>query len=207
MNRIHIILLVCAWGVLFAQTSTKPSKLSSTKNSVQFEIQQKEELLHRCNRLENDLKILLQQPPEDKEIMQVLTARGELAETTEKLKIANERQALLAEEVNTLINGELSQQEQNEYRKCKLVLTEIANIQTKLAARCKTMNQRIGNYLRAVPPPASVTLSCGLKLKLMKRTSDCAPFYVSDVVSKFLADSVLTKEATTSDQSVLANRT
>ena len=207
MNRIHIILLVCVWGVLFAQTSTKPSKLSSTKNSVQFEIQQKEELLRRCNRLENDLKILLQQPPEDKEIMQVLTARSELAETTEKLKIANERQALLAEEVNTLINSEISQQEQNEYRKCKLVLTEIANMQTKLAARCKAMNQRIGTYLRAIPPPTTVTLSCGLKLNLMKRTSDCAPFYVSDLVSKFLADSTLTKEATTSDQSVHANLT
>ena len=205
MNRIHIILLVCAWGVLFAQTSTKPSKLSSTKNSVQFEIQQKEELLRRCNRLENDLKILLQQPPEDKEIMQVLTVRSELAETSDKLKSANERQALLAEEVNALINGEVSQQEQNEYRRCKLVLTEIANAQAKLALRCKALNQRIANYIRAIPPPATVTLSCGLKLNLMKRTSDCAPFYVSDLVSKFLADSILTKEATTSDQSIHAN--
>ena len=205
MNRIHIILLVCAWGVLFAQTSTKPSKLSSTKNSVQFEIQQKEELLRRCNRLENDLKILLQQPPEDKEIMQVLTARSELAETTEKLKIANERQALLAEEINTLINSEISQQEQNEYRRCNLVLTEIANMQTKLAARCKTMNQRIGNYLRAIPPPASVTLSCGLKLKLLKRTSDCAPFYISELISKSLAATILSDEATTTPQPEPAN--
>ncbi len=185
MNRIHIILIAAVvWSALFGQQS----RLASTKNNVQFEIQQKEDLLRRCTRLEGDLKILLQQPPEDKEIMQILSMRDLLSETTEKLKAANERQALLAEEINTLIGGDISAQEQNEYRKCKLVLTEIANNQAKMSTRCKAMEQQIGNYLRAVPPPASVTLSCGLKLNLLKRTSDCAPFYVSDLVPQSIAD-------------------
>ena len=185
MNRIHIILIAAfAWSALFGQQS----RLSSTKNNVQFEIQQKEDLLRRCTRLESDLKILLQQPPEDKEIMQILSLRDMLRETTEKLKAANERQALLAEEINTLIGDNISPQEQNEYRTCKLALTEIANNQSKLSARCKMMEQQIGGYLRAVPPPSTVTLSCGLKLNLLKRTSDCAPFYVSDLVPQSIAD-------------------
>ena len=208
MNRIHIILIIClACGVLFGQSSSKASRLSSTKNSVQFEIQQKEELLRRCNKIENELKLLLQRPPEDKEITQILTIRNTLLETTAKLKAANGRQALLAEEINTLINGDISQQEQTEYRRCKLVLDEIANSQSKLASLCKTMDQRIEAYLRKVQPPETVTLSCGLKLSLVKRTSDCAPFYISELIPKSLADTVLGAESNSPSNNEYANLT
>ena len=201
MKQLAITLFfIAASFSLVGQPTGKASRLNSIKNNVQFEIQQKEDILQTCNKLDLDMKLLLKPQPGDAEILEAMTLNDVLGATIDKINTANERQALLMEEITTLLGNESSAQEQMEYRKCKLALTEISNVQKQLIARTKDMGQKINSYLQKLPAPPILQLSCGLQMKLIGSTADSPAFYASQPITHTLYETITGGETSTQAQ-------
>lgn len=184
--KLFLALTLLVTGHFHAQPAPAPrTTLRAIKQDVHFESTHTEELTQQAKQLANTIAILTRGVASDEAILKAFAQRDALVAQLQKSASAQERLAILAENLNTAMAAKLSEPEHQAYRQCQLTLTEISKRLTNIVKYLKLHQGRLHNYLQQIKPPASIALACGLTLKL--QTTPNGAFYLSQPVPVTLA--------------------